>query len=61
MPASNAGVIDEERKHTAWATSALRLSGRGGIFSGLVQNMTLICRTRWSNYGTNVERVPATR
>ena len=30
-------------------TSALRPSGRGGIFSGLVQNMTLICRMRWSN------------
>ena len=39
----------QQTLHTAWATPALRPSGRGGIFSGLVQNMTLICRTRWSN------------
>ena len=23
--------------------------------------MTIICRMRWSNYGTNVERVPVTQ
>ena len=39
----------QQTLHTAWATPALRPSGRGGIFSGLVENMTLICRTRWSN------------
>ena len=32
----------QQTLHAAWATPALRPSGRGGIFSGLVQNMTLI-------------------